>query len=110
MRKDDPIKGKQLATSASPTTQGITPDKQFLEQLKERATAQSEPYFARKAENRRVSGMAKFAAGSAAIAAGMYYGLTKTIGGNVHYDAQGKDTGSRSKKRRVPIWSKDEGW
>jgi hypothetical protein len=69
----------------------------------------SDLYFTDKASKRQKAGMAKLAAGTAATAASMYYGLTKKVGGHEHKDAQGNVTG-KTKSRRVPIWSKDKGF
>lgn len=74
-----------------------------------KAKQASEAHFAKKADKKQKTGMANLAAGTAATVASMYYGLTKEVGGYENKDAQGNVT-SKSKKRRVPIWSKDKGY
>lgn len=73
------------------------------------AQEKSQAHFAKKSAKKEKVGMAKLAAGTAATIASMYYGLTKQVGGRPRKDASGNVTGY-SEKRRVPIWSKDEGW
>jgi hypothetical protein len=97
-------RGKALSKTSYPVTKG--PDVKFNS---ESFKAKGEAVDKAASKKKRNESMAKLAAGAAGTAAAMYYGLTKTVGGNEHKDAQGNVTG-KSKRRRVPIWSKDEGW
>jgi hypothetical protein len=110
--KTDPIKGKQLTkqpVAKMTKPEDIKVSEKTMNSLTAKASKSLETRQKAAAKKKRNEGMAKLAAGAAGTATAMYYGLTKTVGGNEHRDAQGNVTG-KSKKRRVPIWSKDQGY
>lgn len=102
------VQGKKLGKQDIPTAskpKNIRVSESKINEIRDKNNLKIEKEQREASKKKTRKGIAKLAAGTAAIATGMYYGLTKTVGGETKYTSGGQPY--KTEKKRIPIWQKE---